>query len=356
MEQEFDIENVIGFDALYESMWKCKRGVMWKDSTAGYVLNGIERTMNLEKQLHDGTYKAKDTVNFVITSPKRREIASITFRDRVYQRSLNDNAVYPVMSKSFIFDNYACQRGKGTDAARKRLKEFLHRYYRKHGNVGYVAQFDIHGYYPNMSHAVTEGLFKKKLPPEVVDMVIAILRHQYDGDKGYNPGSQLIQIAGISILDGFDHYMKEQLHAKLYIRYMDDFLIISDDAEYLAECQEQATKYLERLGFELNPKKTRIYQLSEGIGFLGFDYYLTDTGKVLMLIKSANVKRERRKLRRLVAKSKRGGIPRDKVDESYAAWRNHASKGNSYNLLKRMDAYYNELWGEKYEFTEKKNR
>ena len=355
MEQEFDIENVIGFDALYESMWKCKRGVMWKDSTAGYVLNGIERTMNLEKQLRDGTYKAKDTVNFVITSPKRREIASITFRDRVYQRSLNDNAVYPIMSKSFILDNYACQKGKGTDAARKRLKEFLHRYYRKHGNVGYVAQFDIHGYYPNMSHAVTEGLFKKKLPPEIAEMVIAILRHQYDGDKGYNPGSQLIQIAGISILNGFDHYMKEQLHAKLYIRYMDDFLIISDDAEYLAECQEQATKYLERLGFELNPKKTRIYPLSEGIGFLGFDYYLTDTGKVLMLIKSANVKRERRKLRRLVAKSKRGGIPRDKVDESYAAWRNHASKGNSYNLLKRMDAYYNELWGEKYEFTEKKN-
>lgn len=355
MEQEFDIENVIGFDALYESMWKCKRGVMWKDSTAGYVLNGIERTMNLEKQLRDGTYKAKDTVNFVITSPKRREIASITFRDRVYQRSLNDNAVYPIMSKSFILDNYACQKGKGTDAARKRLKEFLHRYYRKHGNVGYVAQFDIHGYYSNMSHAVTEGLFKKKLPPEIAEMVIAILRHQYDGDKGYNPGSQLIQIAGISILNGFDHYMKEQLHAKLYIRYMDDFLIISDDAEYLAECQEQATKYLERLGFELNPKKTRIYPLSEGIGFLGFDYYLTDTGKVLMLIKSANVKRERRKLRRLVAKSKRGGIPRDKVDESYAAWRNHASKGNSYNLLKRMDAYYNELWGEKYEFTEKKN-
>ena len=74
-----------------------------------------------------------------------------------------------------------------------------------------------------------------------------------------------------------------------------------------------------------------------------------------MLIKSSSVKMQRRKLRRLVAKSKRGGIPRDKVDESYAAWRNHASKGNSYNLLKRMDAYYNELWGEKYEFTEKKN-
>lgn len=348
MEQEFDIENVIGFDALYESMWKCKRGVMWKDSTAGYVLNGIERTMNLEKQLRDGTYKAKDTVNFVITSPKRREIASITFRDRVYQRSLNDNAVYPIMSKSFILDNYACQKGKGTDAARKRLKEFLHRYYRKHGNVGYVAQFDIHGYYPNMSHAVTEGLFKKKLPPEVADMVITILRHQYDGDKGYNPGSQLIQIAGISILDGFDHYVKEQLHAKLYLRYMDDFLIIGSDEDYLMDCQLKARDYLARLGFSMNEKKTMVYPLSSGIDFLGFHFGLTDTGKVLMLIKSSNVKRQRRKLRRLVAKSKSGGIPRDKVDESYAAWRNHASNGNSYRLLQKMDAYYKELWGDDY--------
>lgn len=342
----FDIEQVIGFDALYESMLKCKKGVMWKDSTAGYVLNGIVRTMNLEKQLHDGTYKASDTVNFRITSPKPREIASITFRDRIYQRSLNDNAVYPIMSKSFILDNYACQKGKGTDAARNRLKEFLRRYYRKHGSVGYVAQFDIHGYYPNMSHAFVEDLFRKKLPKNIADMVVDVLRHQYDGDYGYNPGSQLIQIAGISVLDGFDHYVKEQLHARYYLRYMDDFLIISDDDEYLSECQKNVERYLNGIGFELNPKKTIIYPLHKGIEFLGFKYRLTDTGKVLMTVKSSNVKRERKKLRRLVAKSKRGGIPRDKVDESYAAWRNHASKGNSYRLLKRMDYYYKELWGE----------
>lgn len=342
----FDIESVIGFDALYSSMWKCKKGVMWKDSTASYVLNGIERTMNLENQLHDGTYKARPTVNFRITSPKPREIASITFRDRVYQRSLNDNAVYPMMSKSFILDNYACQKGKGTDAARDRLKVFLHRYYRKHGHVGYVAQFDIHGYYPNMNHAIAEDTFRKKLPLEVQRRVETILREQYGGDAGYNPGSQLVQIAGISVLDGFDHFVKEQLHAKLYIRYMDDFLIISDDKEYLAACMEKMIAYLTALKFEINEKKTRIYPLTEGIEFLGFRYKLTETGKVLLLIRPKNVKRERKKLRRLVKKSVNGGLPRDKVDESYAAWRNHAEKGNTHNLLVRMDEYYLSLWGE----------
>lgn len=343
---ENQIERVIGFDALYESMLKCKNGVMWKDSTAGYVLNGIERTMNLEKELHEGTYKAKPTVNFRISSPKPREIASITFRDRVYQRSLNDNAVYPIMSRSFIYDNFACQKGKGTDAARDRLKTFLRKYYLRYGCNGYVAQFDIHGYYPNMSHSFTERLFCEKLPKEIAQMVVEILRHQYKGDKGYNPGSQLIQIAGISVLDRFDHYVKERLRAKYYIRYMDDFMIIGNDEEYLNGCKRKMEAFLNDIGFELNPKKTRIYPLSEGIDFLGFRFRLTETGKVLMLIRPENVKRERRKLRRLVAKSKKGHLPKEKVDESYSAWRNHASKGNSYRLIRRMDAFYHELWRE----------
>lgn len=345
-ETHYLLDAVIGFDPLYESMQKCRKGVIWKDSVASYSLNGIERTMKLSEQLHDGTYKAKPPVHFQITSPKPREIASITFRDRVFQRSLNDNAVYPTMSKSFIYDNFACQKGKGTDAARNRLKEFLQNYYRKHGHDGYVAQFDIHGYYPNMSHEVTENLFKEALTDDICNLVLRILREQYGGDKGYNPGSQLIQIAGISILDKFDHFVKEQLHAKFYIRYMDDFMIISHDYAYLEQCMIAVEQYLNNLSFELNPKKTRIYPLKEGIEFLGFYYKLTETGKVIKTVRTENVKRERKKLRRLVAKSQRGGLPREKVDESYAAWRNHASKGNSYRLLQRMDAYYQSLWGD----------
>lgn len=339
-----DKQYVIGFDALYDSMNKCRKGVLWKNSTASFYLNGVERCMNLSQQLSDGTYKARPTTKFRITSPKPRDIASITFRDRVYQRSLNDNAVYPVMSNSFIYDNYACQKNKGTDAARKRLKEFLHKYYRKFGNDGFVSQFDIHGYYPNMSHVVAEETFRKKLSPEIYDMVVSILRGQYEGDSGYNPGSQLIQIAGISVLDGFDHFCKEQLRVKFYIRYMDDFLMISNDKAYLEECQTKAIEYLHGLQFEINEKKTRIYPLKEGIDFLGFQYKLTETGKVLMFVRPKNVKRERLKLRRLVARSHKGLIPHEKVDESYAAWRNHASKGNSHKLLQRMDLFYQNLW------------
>ena len=208
-------EEIIGYDALYESMEKCRLGVLWKDSVAHFVLNAPEEVLKLERELKTGTYKPRQPKNFTITFPKRREISSIPFRDRVYQRSLNDNVLYPVMTKSFIFDNWACQKGKGTDRARDRLKEFMRKFYRHHGTAGYVAQFDIHGYYPNMDHEYIEGMFRRKLDPSSYQRVLDVLHHQYPGGKGYNPGSQMIQIAGISALDDLDHYIKEQLHVRL---------------------------------------------------------------------------------------------------------------------------------------------
>jgi hypothetical protein len=339
-----DKDTVISAEALYCSMLKCRKGVLWKDSAASFYLNALERVLSLYRQLADGSYSPRDTVRFRITSPKPRDISSVAFRDRVYQRSLNDNAVYPAMSRSFIYDNFACQKGKGTDAARERLKHFLRRHCRQCGPDGWVAQIDVKGYYPNMPHGLTEALFRAKLDPDVFGLVLDILHRQYGGEKGYDPGSQLVQIAGISVLDGFDHYMKERLRVKHYIRYMDDIIMVGSDKNAMESCLHDAVLYLQGLGFEPNPKKTRVFPLRDGIDFLGFRFSLTQSGRVLMQIRPENVKRERLKLRRLVARSKRGLIPREKVDESYAAWKNHASKGNSFSLLRRMNEYYKSLW------------
>ena len=87
------LEKVISFEAIFESMMKCKKGVIWKDSAASFHLNGIEQSLKLSRELHDGTYKGRPPKKFMITSPKPREAVSIAFRDRVYQRSMNDNVV-----------------------------------------------------------------------------------------------------------------------------------------------------------------------------------------------------------------------------------------------------------------------
>lgn len=340
---------ITGFERLYDSMHKCRKNVGWKDSTAHFCLNGIEEVLKLSNQLKTDTYTPRNPKKIIITYPKRREALSIAFRDRVYQRSLNDNVLYPVMTASFIYDNMACQTGKGPDLASDRLDRFIRRHYINYGIEGAVLQCDIAKYYPSMDHEIVEDMFRQKLPPEIFDMVQTILRTQYSGFKGYSPGSQMIQIAGISLLDPLDHFIKEKLHIRNYIRYMDDFILIHPDKRYLGYCKSEIERFLAGYKLELNTRKSRIFKLKDGIEFLGFTHRLTSTGKVIRTIQPEKVKHERKKLRRMVRKAKKGLLTKGKVDQCYDSWREHASHGNSYELLQRMDQYYKALWREDYD-------
>lgn len=341
-----ELNGVVGFLALRESARKCRRGVIWKDSVASYMLNLSERTLAMSRKLQDGTFRCGKTREFDITRPKRRTIVSVGFADRVFQRSLNDNSIYPRMVHGFIKDNCACQEDKGTDYARERLKEFMRRHYRRHGPNGWACQIDVAGYYPNMRHEVAEDAFSRKLPPEIMAMATAVMRNQYPGEVGYNPGSQMIQIAGISVLDPLDHMAKDLMGIRHYIRYMDDAVAILPMREEAERAMAAFGDTLHTLGFELNPKKSRVYPLRDGIEFLGFDFHLTDTGKALMFVKPSNVKDMRRRIRRMARLAQTGKMYRSEVDGSYQGWRDHASKGDSFGLIRRSDAWYKGLWKE----------
>ena len=341
-----DLEKIIGFDALYQSMLRCKKGVLWKDSVARFYHDAPTEVMRLSQELRHQQYRHQLPQRFEIHQPKKREVIGIAFRDRVFQRSLNDHAVYPQMVRHFIYDNSACQAGKGTTFARERLHCFLQKFYRRHGRNGYILQCDIAGYYPNMRHDVAEAQMERYLTPGVYELVHKVLACQSDGEVGYLPGSQMVQIAGIATLNPLDHFIKERLRIKYYLRYMDDFLLIHEDADYLVECCRQIEQKLAKIGLQLHPKKTRLYPLTERIKFLGFYHFLTDTGKVVALVDPKNVKLQRARLKRLVRKAKRGELTREKVNECYASWRAHVMQGNSVKLLQRMDKYYKDLWKE----------
>lgn len=346
MQNSDNMNRVTDFDALWESAMKCKRGVIWKPSTKHYNLNAVEETHRMNRKLENDTWTNGKPKPILIMYPKRRDGLSIAFKDRVYQRSINDNVLYPSVQRSFILDNCACQKGKGIDFARARLKKHLWNYYSNHGLSGWILQIDVRGYYPNMRHDAVKAKFRRYLNDEVYDAVCNVLDTQYKGDVGYNPGSQMVQIAGISLLDDLDHYAKEKLHAKHYMRYMDDILVIHEDRYEMEQIKEGIREKLNELGFEMHEEKTHITPLSEGFAFLGFEYRITSTGKVIMTLNSANIKHERRKLRKLVMLAKAGKITKEKADDCFLSWCANAGKGNSYKLITRMRKYYKDLWKE----------
>lgn len=321
--------------------------MIWKPSVKSFVLNDLENVLRMEEKLKNGTWKNGTPKPILITYPKKREGLSIPFRDRVYQRSLNDNELYPAVVKSLIADNCACQIGKGTDYAIERWKGHMRRFYRKHGLDGWLLQTDIHGYYPSMQHESVKGMFGYYVSGEVLGRVCGVLDDQYTGETGYNPGSQMVQIAGIGLLNPLDHYIKERLRMEHYQRYQDDSLTIHHDRKALEQELKAIREWLDTLGLVLNEKKTHIQSISEPFDYLGFTWRMTETGKIIMIVKSETVKHERRKLRRLVKLAKQGKRSRAKVDECYAAWKNYISKGNAFKVIARTDAYYKKLWEEK---------
>lgn len=333
-----DPEDAIGFDALWESMQVCRRGVCWKASVQSFCLNGLENVARLSDELKSGTYRPRPVTEFTVTSPKVRTITSTAFRDRVYQRSLNDRVLYPLVTRSLIHDNAASQEGKGTDFARERFKCHLQRHYRKHGLSGYVLSVDIRHYYQSLPHWVGEAVFDC-VPEWARARAVDVLRGQYSGDVGYNPGSQMVQLVGIAALSPLDHVIKDCLGVKGYVRYMDDLRIIGHSEEWLESVLQVIRHELDKIGLEVHPDKTHIKPIGEKIPFLGFDFRLTGTGKVVMTIKGASVKRMRRRMSRLIRLESMGLRPEGTAETAYRSWRAHASKGNSHRLLRRCDRY-----------------
>lgn len=349
-------DEIIDFEQLWDSANKCRKSVSWKPTIKSFTLNQLERTLSMEKKLKDGTWKNGKPKPIKIYYPKPRDGLSIPYRDRIYQRSINDNVLYPTMTRSFIYDNAACQTGKGTDFARDRLALALHNHAMKYGTDGWVMQIDIHGYYPSMNHNYIKSIFRNKLDTDIYRMVAGVLDDQYDGDVGYSPGSQMVQIAGISALNRIDHMCKEELHMKNYQRYMDDSNDFGIDKEKEERCLQRIISEYKKIGFSINPKKTHIIPLKDGFYFLGYYWKVTESAKVIMTPDSRSIKHERKKLRRMAEKVKRGEKTREKADECYQSWRSTIQKRkkrkrpymaspNTYHILQRTDKYYKSLWG-----------
>lgn len=326
------------FEELWEAAIKCRRNSVWKPSVKQYCNNIALESLNASRKLRDGTWVDGKPKPIAITYPKKREGLSIRFRDRVVQRALNDNVIYPELVWHFVAANCACQKGKGIDYARRLTWRCLHRNYLHYSHDFYILTADVTGYYPNMRHDVVHDLFARYFDMGVTKRVDSILS-AHGGTTGYHPGSQIVQIAGISLLNDLDHYIKEALGARDYVRVMDDFFIASPSREFLETCLGVIRERLGRLGLSLSPSKTRIFPATESFSWLGFVYRPSFSHEFYLTAKGESVKHERKKLARL-----RKVACKEKADECLTSYLAHLDYGDCRRLQYRLKRYNEELW------------
>ena len=129
--------------------------------------------------------------------------------------------------------------------------------------------------------------------------------------------------------------IKEKLKIRWYSRYMDDFVLIHVSKEYLQQCLLRIREHLDWLGLELN-NKTQIFPLRNGVDYLGFHTYLTESGKVIRKLRQSSKKRMKRKIRAFKRKFKQGEITFEQIQRSMQSWLAHASHGHTYHLRQRI--------------------
>jgi hypothetical protein len=138
-------EQVFSYEHLYRAGRECCKGVGWKCSTQRYLGNFTANIARTHRELMDGTWKTKGFFAFdLMERGKLRHIRSVHIAERVVQRCLCDNALVPLFSAAFVYDNAASLKGKGIDFAMDRLTCHLQRYYRKHGTNGWALVEDAH--------------------------------------------------------------------------------------------------------------------------------------------------------------------------------------------------------------------
>jgi RNA-directed DNA polymerase len=300
-------QQLVSFENLLLAFGKARRGKSQRPPVAVFECRLEKELLQLQRELQSGAYQPGAYRLFTIYERKPRLISAAPFRDRVVHHAIM-NVIEPQLDRSFIDDSYACRPGKGTHAAVNRYQHWAKRY-------RYALKMDIARYFPSIDHS----LLKQKLRYYLKDQqLLALLDGIIDSSQSepeqfvYFPGDDLLthleRPIGIPIgnltsqffanlyLDDFDHFVKEELKVKAYLRYVDDMVMLDDDKSRLAEWRLRCRERLEIDRLKLHPRKAHITPVCFGIDLLGY--------RVLpehRRLRNDNGHRFVRKLRRLAA-------------------------------------------------------
>lgn len=305
-----------------------------KKKLVKFELSKFSNFIHIYKLLENKTYKHTKYNIFLIKYPKYRIIMSENLFDKIINHVVSLYLLFPIIEPRLIDMNVATRVGRGLDHGVYLVKNYLQKLQKKTNDI-YVLKCDISKYFYNIDHDIllkklkliiwdldiikiieniitstSEDYVNKEIERLVQKEIELIKRSnrnfkdkielitklenipRYKKGKGLPIGNMTSQILAIFYLNSLDHFIKEKLQIKYYVRYMDDFILFHENPNYLKYCLDEIKKELSTLKLTLN-KKTEISKVGNGFIFLGYRF-LVKNKKVYML-PSKNMKKKIRK-------------------------------------------------------------
>ena len=266
---------IICFENLFEAYKEARKGKRYRNDVLNFSYNLEECLINIQNHLLWKTWRPGKFRSFYVYDPKKRLIQAPPFEDRVVHHALV-RVIEPLFERKFIYDSYACRKGKGIHAATLRVQGFLRRAKRNWGERVYVLKADISKYFPSINHnkliQIIGRTIKDKNALWLCERIIKNCGYEV---KGIPVGALTSQLFANIYLDQLDHYLKDDLGVKYYLRYMDDFVILGRAKSELRALLYRIEEFLVyELLLCLNPK-TSISPAKRGVDFAGYRTWAT---------------------------------------------------------------------------------
>lgn len=285
-------------------------------------LNDIRQSL-LEKTFTTSTYTEKD-----IFEPKHRTIYILPFSpDRIVQHALM-RVVEQIWDRLMIHDSYSCRKRKGIHAASTRVGQFI----RKNS---WALHCDISKFYPSIDHDVAYEIVQQKIKCPDTLWLLADIIYSFPGGKNAPIGNYTSQWIGNLYLHELDRLLKQQYRIKHYLRYCDDFILFSNDKQFLRDMAHVIETFCrDRLKMRLS--RCALYPTRHGVDFVGYRHFGTH-----VLLRKRTVKRVKRRLKMLPWLYKHRRISIDQYRSSLASTFGWMRWANTHNL--QLSIRLNEL-------------
>lgn len=316
------------------------RGKRRGHAAARFFAEQEKEVVALVEELRGGTYRHGAYHYFTIHEPKERLVAAAPFRDRVVHHAVV-RVLEPIFEGRFIEDSFACRRGKGTHAAMRRAAEFAQRF-------PWALKCDVQRYFPSIDHGLLLGLLRRVvgdarllgLIEEIVGSHRDAVEQTWGADllevtlrpRGLPIGNLTSQFFANIYLNQLDHFVKHTLRVRGYVRYVDDFILFGHNRAELRAWGAEVRAYLAGLHLRIHPDKCRLGPTRFGVDFAGFVVFADGRRRV----RAANVRRFRRRLRRMLWEARTGQRPVREIGVRVRAWVAHAAHAQSWRLRRAV--------------------
>ncbi|MDZ7308624.1 MAG: RNA-directed DNA polymerase [candidate division KSB1 bacterium] len=333
---------ICSFENLLLAAKKAAAGKRFRPHALAFFHDLEHNALQLLRELQAQTYQPGEYRAFFIYEPKKRLISAAPFRDRVVHHALI-NVIGPLFERQFIFDSYANRVGKGTHAAIRRLQHSMRQ-------AKYLLKIDLRQYFPSIDHEILKREIRHvTADPETLWLIDRIIdgsnpqvetNWYFPGDDLFAPferrrglpiGNLTSQFFANVYLNPFDHFVKEQLRCRFYLRYVDDAVLLDDSPVYLQSLLPRLQTCLNDFRLKLYLEKCQIRPVNCGQRFLGQIVFPRHR-----LLVPENVRRFARRMRQFQKKYARQKISLPEIRQSLMSWLGHAGQANTWTLRRAL--------------------